>query len=94
MLKFSSHLNIVQEPSISKFVTHHIMLLSLVSSLKNRFFWQEVREEWWMAPQGPVVRKPINLIQDERKLLFHFFNFLVKVSFAYFCFSRLTSSIK
>ena len=40
---------------------------------------------------GPVVRKPISLIQDERKLLFQVFNFLVKVSFAYFCFSRLTS---
>ena len=42
--------------------------------------------------QGPVVRKPISLIQDYRKLLFHVFNFLVKGCFAYFCFSRLTSS--
>ena len=41
---------------------------------------------------GPVPRKPINLIQDWRKILIHVFNFLVKVSFAYFCFSRLTSS--
>ena len=41
---------------------------------------------------GAVVRKPINLIQDQRKLLLHVFNVLVKVSFAYFCFSRLTSS--
>ena len=68
MLKFSSNLNIVQEPSISKFVTHswthHIMLLSLVFLAEKSFSWQEVREEWWMAPQGPVVRKPINLIQD------------------------------
>ena len=39
----------------------------------------------------PVVRKPISLIQYQRKLLFHVFNVLVKVSFAYFCFSRLTS---
>ena len=41
---------------------------------------------------GPVVRKPINLIPNKRKLLFRVFNFLVKVCFAYFCFSRLTSS--
>ena len=39
--------------------------------------------------QGPVVRKPINLIQDYRKLLFHVFNVLVKVSIAYFRFSRI-----
>ena len=38
MLNFSSDINIVQEPSISKFVTHHMMLLSLVPSLKIRFF--------------------------------------------------------
>ena len=31
--------------------------------------------------QGQVVRKPIDLIQDS----FHVFNFLVKISFAYFC---------
>ena len=37
--------------------------------------------------QGPVARKPINLIHDS----FHVFDFLVKISFAYFCFSRLTS---
>ena len=42
--------------------------------------------------QGPVVGKMINLIQDYRKLLFYVFNFFVKVSFAYFSFSRLTSS--
>ena len=47
---------------------------------------------WPLFSQGPVVRKPINLIQDKPKLLFHVFNFLVQVSFAYFCFSRLTSS--
>ena len=40
---------------------------------------------------GPVVRKRINSILDWRKLLFHV-NFLVKVPFAYFCFSRLTTS--
>ena len=41
---------------------------------------------------GLVVRKPINLIQDYRlKRFFHVFNFLVKVSFAYVCFSRFTS---
>ena len=45
-----------------------------------------------LRAQAPVVRKPINLIQDKRKLLFHVFNFLVKVAFAYFCFSRLTPS--
>ena len=89
MLKFSSNLNIVQEPSISKFVTHHIMLLSLVSSLKNRFFWQEVREEWCMAPQGPVVRKPINLIQDERKLLFHFLKLFGESFFCLFLFFKI-----
>ena len=50
-------------------------------------FWQNAN-----LNQGPVVRKPINLIQDKRKLLFHIFNVLVKVSFAYFSFSRLTSS--
>ena len=38
--------------------------------------------------EGPVVQSLINLIQDQRKLLFHIFNFLVKVSFCYFCFSR------
>ena len=36
--------------------------------------------------QGPVVRKQINLIQDQRKLWLHAFNFLNKISFAYFCF--------
>ena len=30
---------------------------------------------------GQIVRKPIDLIQDS----FHVFNFLVKISFAYFC---------
>ena len=42
--------------------------------------------------QGPVVRKQINLIQDLSKLCFHVFDFLVKISLANFCFSRLTSS--
>ena len=32
--------------------------------------------------QGPVVGKLINLIQDQSRLLFHIFNFSVKVSFA------------
>ena len=54
---------------------------------------RETRLEWWIhAILGPVVQKPINLIQDFRKHLFHVFNFLVKVSFAYFCFSRSTST--
>ena len=38
-----------------------------------------------------TAAKETTLIQDWRKFLFHLFNFLVKVSFAYFCFSRLTS---
>ena len=45
-----------------------------------------------LVHQCPVVQKPISLIQDYPKLLFYVFNILVKVSFAYFCFSRLTSS--
>ena len=39
--------------------------------------------------QGAVVRKPINLIQDQRKVLFLFFNFLVKFSLAHLCFFKI-----
>ena len=42
---------------------------------------------------GPFVRKPINLIQEKRKIFFQVFNFLVKECFAYFCFLRLISSV-
>ena len=35
---------------------------------------------------GPFVRKPINLIQEKRKISFHVFDFLVKECFAYFFF--------
>ena len=48
--------------------------------------------DWSLSRNSSVVRKPINLIEDWRKLLFHVLNSLVKVSFAYFCFSRLSSS--
>ena len=41
---------------------------------------------------GPVIRKPINLIQDQCQLFFHSFSFLVKASFAFSCFSKSTSS--
>ena len=54
MLNFSSNLNIVQEPSISKFVTHNHNVTIVSSRAKNSFFfWARSQrgKEWWMAPQ-------------------------------------------
>ena len=51
------------------------------SALKLRELYVQELEEFIRGESSTSVQRPINLIQDQRRLLFHIFNFLARVSF-------------